>query len=189
MFLRNKFIVILFFLVSCQPIELVEPVNIDNTRLLKISISSNEIVLNINYNPVFSENNIEDQIENPPIKIITSWINENISNFGNENKLVINIIDASIFKKEIDNVNAKKYEEKTIFKYDVFFLVEYELYDDSNYLIANTSVESSRSTTSQKYISINETEIIINDLLNKAIEDFTKESEILLKKYLSDYLK
>ena len=36
---------------------------------------------------------------------------------------------------------------------------------------------------------INETEIIINDLLNKAIEDFTKESEILLKKYLSDYLK
>ena len=94
MFLRNKFIVILFFLVSCQPIELVEPVNIDNTRLLKISISSNEIVLNINYNPVFSENNIEDQIENPPIKIITSWINENISNFGNENKLVINIIDA-----------------------------------------------------------------------------------------------
>ena len=107
MFLRNKFIVILFFLVSCQPIELVEPVNIDNTRLLKISISSNEIVLNINYNPVFSENNIEDQIENPPIKIITSWINENISNFGNENKLVINIIDASIFKKEIDNVNKK----------------------------------------------------------------------------------
>ena len=58
MFLRNKFIVILVFLVSCQPIELVEPVNIDNTRLLKISISSNEIVLNINYNPVFSENNI-----------------------------------------------------------------------------------------------------------------------------------
>ena len=51
------------------------------------------------------------------------------------------------FKKEIDNVNAKKYEEKTIFKYDVF-LVEYELYD-SNYLIANTTVESSRSTTSQ----------------------------------------
>ena len=63
MFLRNKFIVILFFLVSCQPIELVEPVNIDNTRLLKISISSNEIVLNINYNPVFSENNTPGFLE------------------------------------------------------------------------------------------------------------------------------
>ena len=98
-------------------------------------------------------------------------------------------MDASISKKEVENVDAKKYEEKTVFQYDVFFLVEYQLYDDNEYLLASATVESSRSTTSQKYVSINETEIIINDLLNKAIEDFTKESDILLKKYMGEYLK
>ena len=30
----------------------------------------------------------------------------------------------------------QKYEEKTIFKYELFFLVEYELYDSSGFLKA-----------------------------------------------------
>ena len=63
-------------------------------------------------------------------------------------------------------IKAKKYEEKTIFLYEVFFLVEYTLYDDNDYLLAITSVESTRSTTSKKYISLNEKEVIINNLLN-----------------------
>ena len=32
-------------------------------------------------------------------------------------------------KMKLMNVDAKKYEEKTIFKYELFYLVEYELYD------------------------------------------------------------
>ena len=60
---------------------------------------------------------------------MVEWHNKNILKIGNENKLVINILDASITKNEIENVDAKKYEEKTIYKYELFFLVEYELYD------------------------------------------------------------
>ena len=86
------------------------------------------------------------------------------------------------------NVDAKKYEEKTIFKYELFFLVEYELYDDSGFLIANTTVETSRSTTSQKYISLNETEIIINDLLILAMKDYINETKNQLSIYMGDYL-
>ena len=82
----------------------------------------------------------------------------------------------------------KKYDEKTIFKYEVFYLVEYELYDSSNYLIANTTVETSRSTTSQKYISLNETEIIINDLLIAAMKDYINEMKNQLSIYMKDYL-
>ena len=96
---------------------------------------------------------------------------KNISNFGNDNTFIINIIDASI-KKEIENQDAKKYEEQTIFQYEIFLLVQYEIYDNSNYLIANTTVEN-ESTTSQKYISLNEKEIIINDLM-KYFKNFTK---------------
>ena len=184
MFLKSKIIIIFLFIISCQPIELIQPVKIENTNLEKISINAKEISINIIYNPIFSEENIEDQLQNSPLELIKNWNNENIDHFGNENKLIINIIDASIFKKEIDNINAKKYEEKTIFQYEIFYLVEYELYDDSDFLIANTLVESKRSTTSQKYISINESELIINELLLNALKDFTKETKLLLSMYI-----
>ena len=189
MYFKNKFLLILFFVISCQPVEIINPVEIDNSQLENISINAKEIVINDKYNSIFSEENIEDQISNPPIKIINSWIKENIKYFGNQNKFVINILDASIFKKEIENLNAKKYEEKSIFQYEVFFLVEYELYDDEDYLLANTTVESSRSTTSQKYISLNETEIIINDLMFMSLKDFVNESKTMTKIYMSEYLK
>ncbi len=188
MYLKNSLIVILFFVLSCQPIEILKPIKIDISNFEKISINTEEIEINIKYSPVFAKNNIEDQIQNPPINIMFKWNNENIIKLGNENKLVINILDASISKNEIENVDAKKYEEKTIYKYELFFLVEYELYDDSGFLKANTTVQTSRSTTSQKYISLNEVEIIINELLITTMKDYINETKNQLSIYMRDYL-
>ena len=188
MYLKNSLIVILFFVLSCQPIEILKPIEIDIANFEKISINTKEIEINTKYNPVFSKNNIEDQIQSPPIELMIKWNNENIIKLGNENKLVINILDASITKNEIENIDAKKYEEKTIFKYELFFLVEYELYDDSGFLKANTTVQTSRSTTSQKYISLNEVEIIINELLITTMKDYINETKNQLSIYMGDYL-
>ena len=188
MFLKNKIILIFVFILACQPVEVIKIVDINYSKFEKISVNAKEISINVKYNPIFSEENIEDQVKNSPMELMSNWCNKNISKFGNENKFIINIIESSISKKEIDNIDAKKYEEKTIFQYEVFFLVEYELYNDSGVLLANTTVESSRSTTSRKFISINETELIINDLLNNSLENFAKESKNLLKIYMSQYL-
>ena len=188
MFLKNSFILIFFVILSCQPVEILKPIEIDTSKFDKISINAEQIQVNNKYNSVFSESNIEDQIKKSPINLMAEWNSQNILKFGSENKLVINILDASIKKTEIMNVDAKKYEEKTIFKYEVFFLVEYELYDSSSYLIANTTVETSRSTTSQKYISLNETEIIINDLLILGMKDYINETKNQLSIYMKDYL-
>ena len=189
MYLKKiNLIVILFFVLSCQPVEILKPVRIDISNFDKISINAKEIEINTKYNPVFAKNNIEDQIQNPPIDIMINWNNENIIKLGNENTLVIHILDASITKNEVENVDAKKYEEKTIFKYELFFLVEYELYDNSGFLKANTTVETSRSTTSHKYISLNETEIIINDLLYLSLQDYINETKNQLSIYMGNYL-
>ena len=190
MFLKNNYLVVIIFLyvLSCQPVEIIEPVTFDYSKLDKISISANEIIINSEYKPKFSNKNIEDQIPNPPINIIKEWNNQNILNFGKENKLIINILDASIIKQEINNIEAEKYEEKTVFKYKIFFLVEYELYDNSNFLIANTTVESSRSTTSKKYISLNERDIVINNLLHDALKDFIKETKSMMNTYMFGYI-
>ena len=97
-------------------------------------------------------------------------------------------MDASITKKEINNEDAKKYEEKTIFLFEINYLVEFELYDDSNFLLGNTSIETSRSTTSSKNISLNEIDLITNDLIFNALNDFTKEIKSMLKLYISEYV-
>ena len=190
MFLKNNYLLVIIFLyvLSCQPVEIIEPVTFDYSKLDKISISANEIIINSEYKPKFSNKNIEDQIPNPPINIIKEWNNQNILNFGKENKLIINILDASIIKQEVNNIEAEKYEEKTVFKYKIFFLVEYELYDNSNFLIANTTVESSRSTTSKKYISLNERDIVINNLLHDALKDFIKETKSMMNTYMFGYI-
>ena len=189
MYLINKIasLFLLLFFLACTPVEIISPLENDISKFVKISVNSNKIIVNSDYNPVFSENNIEDQLKNPPILQIQNWIKQNIRNFGNQNELVINILDASITKKEIDNLEAKKYEEKNIYLYEVFFLVEYELYDDSGYLLANTTVESSRSTTSHKFISLNETELIINDVIIKSLFDFTNESKSMIQLYMQEY--
>ena len=188
MYLKNSLILTLFFVLSCQPVEILKPINIDTDRFEKISINAEKIEINKKYNSVFSKSNIEDQIQKSPINLMAEWNSQNILKLGNENKLVVNILDASIKKIEIMNVGAKKYEERTIFNYEVSFLVEYELYDTSSFLIANTTVETSRSTTSQKYISLNETEIIINDLLISAMRDYINETKNQLSIYMGDYL-
>ena len=189
MYLNKYLILSLFlFLLSCQPLEFVDPVDFDNSNLKKISINADIILVNDSYDPAFSENNIEDQISYPPIFRIKDWINNNIIKFGKQNKFQINIFDASILRKEIDNDNASSFEERKIYLYEIFILVEYELYDDSDYLIANATVETFRSTTSQKYISINETELIVNDLIFNTLVDFVNESNLVLKKYMPEYL-
>tara|TARA_B100001093_G_scaffold426525_1_gene420502 strand:- start:352 stop:927 length:576 start_codon:yes stop_codon:yes gene_type:complete len=190
MYLKNKLVslFLLLFILACGPVEIISPLEYDISKLIKISINSNKITVNSDYNPVFSENNIEDQLKDPPILQIQNWIKQNITSFGNQNEFVINILDASITKKEIDNLEAKKYEEKTIYLYEVFFLVEYELYDAAGYLLANTTVESSRSTTSQKFISLNETELIIYDVINKTLLDFTNETKSMIQIYMQEYI-
>tara|TARA_A100001011_G_scaffold385611_1_gene459923 strand:- start:639 stop:1211 length:573 start_codon:yes stop_codon:yes gene_type:complete len=188
MYLKNSFTLILFLVLSCQPVEILKPIAIDTLKLDTISINAKHIEIIKKYNSVFSQDNVEEQIQKSPIDVIVEWHNKNILKVGNENKLVINILDASITKNEIENVDAKKYEEKTIFKYELFFLVEYELYDDSGFLEANTIVETSRSTTSQKYISLNEVEMIINELLFSAMKDYIYEAKKQLSVYMGDYL-
>ncbi len=188
MSLKNNLIFIFFFILSCQPIETLVPLQFDYSKFDKLSINANEILINLKYDSIFSEENIEDQVTNPPLKILKKWIDKNINIFGKQNKFIINIYDASISKREIENIDAQKYEEKTIFIYEVSFLVEYELYDSNDYLLANTTVESFRSTTSRKYISLNEKEIIINDLLNKAIKEFVTETKSMTNLYMSEYI-
>ncbi len=186
----NKLIIfmIFFFLSSCKPMESLENFVFDNTQLNSFLFSANQITIKQTYQPIFEEPYIDHSIFNSPSDRLNNWINENISSFGNENLLEINILDASIKRHEQRDEKAKTLESKELYKYELFFLIEFALYDNSNYLIATTNVESFRSTTSSKFISINEKDRIIDELIFESLNDISNEAEKYLNLYMSDYL-
>ena len=183
-----KRLVCFLILISCQPIEIIEPAVFDNDQLSSISINAGNIEIEQTYESQFADPYIDHSLTNPPVERLKSWIQTNINLFGNNNRLKINIFDASIKKTEEKDLKAKKFEKKDIFIYELFYLIEFTLYDDSNYLIASTIVESFRTTTSGRFISISETEKIIDDLILESLRDITKESKRLINLYMSDYV-
>ena len=102
--LKIKFIFfILFFIFSCQSIEVLDEVIFEYNQLPKVSINAKEKLINEVYEINYVNPYIDHSIKNPPISRLKDWISQNISVFGSQNKLVINIIDASL----------KKLKEKT----------------------------------------------------------------------------
>ena len=70
MYSKNSFILIFFVILSCQPVEILKPIEIDASIFEKISINAEQVEVNKKYNSVFSKSNIEDQIQKSPINLM-----------------------------------------------------------------------------------------------------------------------
>jgi len=188
---KNLIYSILFFcfgILSCQPIELIDDIVFDYNQLSKIIISAEQKKIINLYDSKFSEPYIDHSLENAPIKFLNKWFDNNISIIGTENSFEMIVLDASIKKSEITNNDSKQYQEKTIFIFEISYLVEFVLYDDYKLILANSIVEAKRSTTSGKYISLIETERIIDTLILDCLIDISKKSEELIKIHMSNYI-
>ena len=182
------FAFIFLFIISCQPIEKIEPTVFDNKQLNQFDILSNSIEIITIFEKKISDPYIGHTLKVSPSQRIVNWVNDNFDALGNENNFKVNIIDATLTKTQFENNKAKNFDEKNNYKYEIFFLVEFNLFDDSNNLVSSTLVETTRSTTSGLYISIQEKENIINDLIYQALFDLSTESNYLLRKYMSDFI-
>ena len=180
--------IILLFISSCQKVEILDPIVFDNNQFTKISINAEKKNTIILYEPKFIEPFIDHSLDNSPIYYFNDWTTNNIQTLGTSNHFEIYIIDASVKKTEIPNIDSKKYEEKTIFLYEVNYLVEFIVYDNSNFKLASTIVEANRTTTSGKYISLIETERIIDDMIYKCLKDFSNKSKELITDHMKQYI-
>ena len=180
--------IILVFISSCQKVEILDPIVFDYNQFTKVSINAEKKNTIILYEPKFVEPFIDHSLENSPILYFNNWTKNNIQTFGTKNYFEINVIDASVKKTEIPNIDSKKYEEKTIFLYEVNYLVEFVIYDDSNFKLASAIVEANRTTTSGKYISLIEVERIIDDMIYKCLKDFSNKSKELIKDHMKQYI-
>lgn len=185
---KKSFLFLILFIFSCQPVERLDSIVFDNQQLSRFDVSSKTIEIKEIFEIKFSDPYIGHTLEVNPSQRIIGWVNDNFKSIGNENIFIVSILDASLLQTEIENDEAKNFDEKINYKYELFYLIEFNLFDDSRNLIATTLVEASRSTTSGLYVSINEKENIINDLIYQSLRDLTSQSEILLKKYMDEYI-
>ena len=181
-------LIFLFAVSSCNKIEVLDEIVFDYDQLPKIVFSAEQKKVKETYETKFSDPFIDYSLPKPPKEHLKSWIESNFAIIGTENKLIINIIDSSLTKSEVANANAKKYEEKTIYLFEINYLAEYILYDDSNAILSSTTVETKRSITSGKFISLMELDRIIESLILDALIDFAKKTEELIKIHMSGYI-
>ena len=181
-------LIFLFAVSSCNKIEVLDEIVFDYDQLPKIVFSAEQKKVKETYETKFSDPFIDHSLPKPPKEHLKSWMESNFAIIGTENKLIINIIDSSLTKSEVANANAKKYEEKTIYLFEINYLAEYILYDDSNAILSSTTVETKRSITSGKFISLMESDRIIESLILDALTDFAKKTEELIKIHMSGYI-
>ena len=185
-------IIFLFFvftpLFSCQPVEILDEVIFDNNLLTKININAEHKYINDIYEINYVDPYIDHSIKHTPLLRIKNWLDQNINIFGTQNKLTINIIDASLTRIERKNDSKKKYEENTEFFYEMHYILEFLLHDDNDLILATTIVEAKRSTTSGKFISLSEKEKIVDTLILDSLIDVSLKSEELLKKYMFEFM-
>ena len=186
------FIVIISLLVlsSCQNTQLLEDVVFDNSLLNKITVNAENKEINVSYETTFDEPFIDHVMETLPTTRIISWLENNISNFGTENKLVIDIQNASIARKDINSkINvAGIVKKQNEYLYELNLEVFFILYNDSSQILATTKTEVLHSTTSSKFISLNEREQILDNLTKDALKELSNKSVELLKLHMSAYI-
>ena len=196
MFYKIQLIIITFIcfllLSSCQKTEFLDEVVFDNTLLNNISLNAEKKEINVSYETTFNESYIDHVLEISPTKRIISWLENNINNFGTLNKIVIDVQRASIIRKEIDSeikVNiggiTKKQKE---YLYELKFEVLFLLYNDSDQILSTTIVEIFRSTTSSQFISLNERNNILDNLILDSLTDLSNKSVELLKIHMKEYI-
>ena len=185
-------IIFLFFvftpLFSCQPVEILDEVIFDNNLLTKININAEHKYINDIYEINYVDPYIDHSIKHTPLSRIKNWLDQNINIFGTQNKLTINIIDASLTRIERKNDSKKKYEENTEFFYEMHYMLEFLLLDDNDLILATTIVEAKHSTTSGKFISLNEKKNIVDTLILDTLIDVSLKSDELLKKHMFEFM-
>ena len=62
------------------------------------------------------------------------------------------------------------------------------LYNDDNQIVATSKTEVNRSTTSSKFISLNERNRILDNMTLESLNDLSKKSVELLKIHMSEYV-
>ena len=177
-----------FFIFSCQPIEKLDSVVFDNNQFSKFDILTATVEINEIFEKKLSNPYIGHTLKVDPSQRIINWVKDNFNAIGNEDIFTVTILDASLTQNEIKNSEAKNFDEKTNYKFELFYLIEFNLYDDSRNLVASTVLENSRSTTSGLYVSINEKETIVYDLVYQSLNDLSNEAKLLLPKYMGEFI-
>ena len=115
-----KRLVFFFILLSCQPIEVIEPVVFDNDQLSNISINARNIEIKQTYESKFTDPYIDYSLKYPPVERLKSWIQTNVNLFGKKNQLKIK---SSLAKKAFVSLAILSNFFKKFFTNSLVFII------------------------------------------------------------------
>ena len=78
MYLKNSFILILFIILSCQPVEILKPIEIDTSNLIKFQFMQKILKLIKNIILFFLKIILKIKYKNHQIDLMVEWNNKNI---------------------------------------------------------------------------------------------------------------
>tara|TARA_Y100001970_G_scaffold274309_1_gene373850 strand:- start:303 stop:881 length:579 start_codon:yes stop_codon:yes gene_type:complete len=191
MIILKKFfilIALLFLIISCQSSKTIEEVIFDNNKMAKVSFRAENLKINNTYEMILEDPYIDYAIEKPPLFYLNEWIKNNITNFGSENFVEIDIIQASLSKIERKIENKKKYVNQNEFYYELNYKIELKILNDNSQTLSKVKSEVKLSTTSGNFISLNEEELIINNLILNSLTDLSFRTEELVKKHMDQHI-
>ena len=67
-------------------------------------------------------------------------------------------------------------------------MVSFVLYDDTDQVLSTVNTNVTRSTTSSKFISLNERDYILDNITLNSLKDQSKKSVELSKKHMFEYI-
>ena len=184
------FTIIVIFFHSCKTVEKTNNIVFDYEQFSKITFLSSEIEIVNEFNQQFEEPYLDHLVNKGTNSRLTDWLNGNILGIGNENKLLISIIDSAVQGNKIPSTTKlvgifKKPDEiEYLLNLDVNFFI----YDDSNNLLGKTNVKLKRTTTSASRISLSERDRILEDLIYISIKEYTIKVEENVNKYLKSFV-
>ena len=185
-----KTIFIFLILSSCQSNQNYDDVIFDYSQFNSITFLVDSIEIQNNYSSTYEEKNIDYIMENSPSKRLIEWINNNVKGLGAENKLVIMINNASIESKknesEIKLLGITKKKNEIL--YELKYEAKFNLYDNSNNLIGETEVKTTRSTTSSSNISLLERDRVLDNLVKNSLKDFADKANKTSIEFLGKYI-
>ncbi|MBG76415.1 MAG: hypothetical protein CMI98_00865 [Pelagibacteraceae bacterium] len=184
------YIIFCYLLVSCQSSDIIKNVEFDYSEFKKLTFLSNSIEIKNEYKISLEDSFVDHTMETSPSERLINWVKNNIIGFGVENKLIIEIKDASIIETNVESAEKiagiiKKSQE---LKFELSYFAIFSLYDDSDNLLAFTEIQSKRTVTSNTLISLYEKEKILEQLVYKGLEDFTLKADQMSREYLGEFI-
>lgn len=156
-----------------------------------IGLAVTRIEILPDYTPPATPQHVEDRMPVAPMEAVTIWAQQNLKAVGQGSLLRIDVTDASVVESqlEVERSAWEVFSPDVIEQYNATLEVTFKLYTPPSLLpVAEVSMQVTRSLTVSPSASLDERNVLFNQLITLLMSDFDHEARAKMDEYFSDYI-